>query len=68
MVAGLALLGAIQGGLVNAMAEPSEREAALVTFIVTASNISLLGMGSACWGIVMGLATYFALRPALKAR
>jgi benzoate membrane transport protein len=68
MVAGLALLGAIQGGLVNAMAEPSEREAALVTFIVTASNVSLLGLGSACWGIVMGLATYFALRPALKAR
>lgn len=66
MVAGLALLGAIQGGLVNAMAEPSEREAALVTFIVTASNVSLLGMGSACWGIVLGLATYFALRPALK--
>ncbi len=63
MVAGLALLGAIQGGLVNAMAEPSEREAALVTFIVTASNVSLLGLGSACWGIVMGLATYFALRP-----
>ncbi len=61
-VAGLALLGAIQGGLVNAMAEPSEREAALVTFIVTASNITLLGLGSACWGIVLGLLSYFALR------
>jgi benzoate membrane transport protein len=61
-VAGLALLGAIQGGLVNAMAEPTEREAALVTFIVTASNVSLLGLGSACWGIVLGLATYGALR------
>ena len=61
-VAGLALLGAIQGGLVNAMAEPSEREAALVTFIVTASNINALGLGSACWGIVLGLLTHFALR------
>ena len=61
-VAGLALLGAIQGGLVNAMAEPSEREAALVTFIVTASNVTLLGLGSACWGIVLGLLSYFALR------
>ena len=68
MVAGLALLGAIQGGLVNAMAEPSEREAALVTFIVTASNVSLLGLGSACWGIVLGLATYFALRPTPNTR
>ncbi len=67
MVAGLALLGAIQGGLVNALAEPSEREAALVTFIVTASNISLLGLGSACWGIVLGLLTYAALRPRVRA-
>jgi benzoate membrane transport protein len=61
-VAGLALLGAIQGGLVNAMAEPTEREAALITFIVTASNVTLLGLGSACWGIVVGLLSYFALR------
>jgi benzoate membrane transport protein len=62
-VAGLALLGAIQGGLVNAMQEPSEREAALVTFLVTASNVTLLGLGSACWGIVLGGLTYWALRP-----
>ncbi len=66
MVAGLALLGAIQGGLVNAFAEPSEREAALVTFIVTASNVSLLGLGSACWGIAIGLLTYVALRPRVR--
>ena len=62
-VAGLALLGAIQGGLVNAMQEPTEREAALVTFIVTASNVTLFGLGSACWGIVIGVITYLALRP-----
>lgn len=62
-VAGLALLGAIQNGLVNAMSEPSEREAALLTFIVTASNVTLLGLGSACWGIGIGLLSYFVLRP-----
>jgi benzoate membrane transport protein len=62
-VAGLALLGAIQNGLVNAMHEASEREAALLTFIVTASNITLLGLGSACWGIGIGLLSYFVLRP-----
>ena len=65
-VAGLALLAAIQGGLVNAMGEPSEREAALVTFIVTASNTNLLGLGAACWGIVLGGVTYIALRPSQK--
>lgn len=60
-VAGLALLGAIQNGLAGALAEPSEREAALVTFVVTASNASLLGLGSACWGLALGLLTWWAL-------
>lgn len=64
--AGLALLGAIQNGLVNAMAEPGEREAALITFIVTASNLTLLGLGSACWGIGLGLLSYFILQVRTK--
>lgn len=62
-VAGLALLGAIQNGLMGALAEPSEREAALVTFVVTASNVSLLGLGSACWGLALGLLTWWMLKP-----
>ncbi|MFZ6689882.1 benzoate/H(+) symporter BenE family transporter [Undibacterium sp. SXout11W] len=61
-VAGLALLGAIQNGLVNAMAAPEEREAALITFIVTASNFTLLGLGAACWGILLGVASHLLLR------
>lgn len=65
-VAGLALLGAIQGGLVQGLAVPAEREAALVTFVVTASNVGLLGLGSACWGLVLGGLTYWALRPAAR--
>ncbi|WP_082615306.1 benzoate/H(+) symporter BenE family transporter [Acidovorax sp. Root267] len=62
-VAGLALLGAIQKGLIGALAEPSERESALVTFVVTASNVSLLGLGSACWGLALGLLTWWVLKP-----
>ena len=62
-VAGLALLVAIQNGLIGALAEPSEREAALVTFVVTASNVSLLGLGSACWGLALGLLTWWVLKP-----
>ena len=57
------MLGAIQGGLVNAMQEPTEREAALVTFLITASNVTLFGLGSACGGIVIGVITYLVLRP-----
>lgn len=62
-VAGLALLGAIQNGLTSALAEPSEREAALITFVVTASNVSLLGLGAACWGLALGLLTWWVLTP-----
>ena len=61
-VAGLALLGAIQNGLSQAMQNPSEREAALITFVVTASNISLLGLGSACWGMALGCVAYWVLK------
>ncbi len=60
-VAGLALLGAIQGGLVQGLAVPAEREAALITFVVTASNVTLFGLGSACWGLLLGGLAYMVL-------
>jgi benzoate membrane transport protein len=61
-VAGLALLGAIMGGLSAAMAVEKEREAALVTFLVTASGMTFLGLGAAFWGLVVGLVAHLALR------
>lgn len=54
-IAGLALLGTIGNGLASAMAADAHREAALVTFLVTASGVALLGVGSAFWGLVAGL-------------
>jgi benzoate membrane transport protein len=54
-IAALALFASIIGGLTQAMSEPDEREAALITFLVTASGMTLLGVGSAFWGIVAGL-------------
>ncbi|NQD91401.1 benzoate/H(+) symporter BenE family transporter [Pseudomonas sp. CrR25] len=56
-IAALALFASIIGGLTQAMAEPKEREAALITFLVTASGMTLLSVGSAFWGIVAGLLT-----------
>jgi len=53
-IAGLALLGTIGNGLVAALKSESEREPALVTFLVTASGVSLFGIGSAFWGLVAG--------------
>lgn len=61
-VAGLALIGTIGNGLSAAMADEREREAALITFLVTASGVTLLGVGSAFWGLVAGTATLGVLR------
>jgi benzoate membrane transport protein len=53
-IAGLALLGTIGNGLASAVAQEKEREPALVTFLVTASGVTLVGIGSAFWGLLAG--------------
>lgn len=60
-IAALALLGSITNGLSNAMAEARQREAAMVTFLVTASGLTLFSVGSAFWGLVAGLVTQLVL-------
>lgn len=56
-IAGIALLGTIGNSLAAALREESEREPALVTFLVTASGLSMAGIGSAFWGLVAGVLT-----------
>ncbi|MFL5843116.1 MAG: benzoate/H(+) symporter BenE family transporter [Solirubrobacteraceae bacterium] len=66
-VAGLALLGALAASLAAATAEEGLREAAIVTFVVAASGITVLSVSSAFWGLAAGLAFRFAVgrrRPA----
>lgn len=53
-VAGLALLGALAGALSSAVSEPDRREAAAITFVVTAAGIGFLGIGAAFWGLLAG--------------
>jgi len=60
-IAALALFGSIMNGLTVAMNEPKEREAALITFMVTASGLTLFSIGSAFWGIVAGVLTLMIL-------
>lgn len=60
-LAGLALLGTIGGSLAGAMADPSSREAALITFLASAANITMFGIGGAFWGLVIGLAASVVL-------
>jgi benzoate membrane transport protein len=61
-LAGIALLGTIGNSLAVAMREEVEREPALVTFLVTASGLSMAGIGSAFWGLVAGVVTLLVLR------
>jgi benzoate membrane transport protein len=53
-VAGLALLGAFGSALLAAMNAPADREAAVITFLVTASGLSFFGISGAFWGLVAG--------------
>jgi benzoate membrane transport protein len=53
-VAGLALLGAFGSAMLAALREETGREAALVTFLVTASGQGFLGISGAFWGLVAG--------------
>ena len=55
-VAGLALLSTIAGGLASALKDERHRDAAILTFLVTLSGLTLAGVGSAFWGVVAGTA------------
>ena len=61
-IAGIALLGTIGNSLAAALRDEAEREPALVTFLVTASGLSLAGIGSAFWGLLAGAVTLLVLR------
>jgi benzoate membrane transport protein len=65
MLAGLALLGTLGGSLFQALNQENERDAAVVTFLVTASGVTLAGIGSAFWGLALG-GVSFALLSALR--
>jgi benzoate membrane transport protein len=56
-VAGLALMGAFMGALGSALSDDTKRFPAIVTLAVTASGLTLFGIGSAFWGLVAGLIT-----------
>jgi len=58
-IAGLALLGTIGSGLAQAVRDESHREAALITFLVTLSGVTIAGVGSAFWGVVAGALALF---------
>ena len=65
-VAALALLGTLGNALSQALSEVEDREAAVITVVATAAGMSLLGVGSAFWGLAIGLVVRFVLRRARR--
>jgi benzoate membrane transport protein len=69
-LAGLALFPVVSGSLSTALRAERGRDGALVTFAVSASGMTLAGLGSAFWGLIFGLAVHllqsFASRPLRK--
>lgn len=60
-LAGLALLGAIGLNITTAMKDEGQRDAALITFLATASGMHFLGLSSVFWGICIGILAHFIL-------
>lgn len=66
-LAGLALLGAIGTNITVAMKSDTHRDAALITFLATASGMHFLGLSSVFWGICIGVIAHLVLsKPAAK--
>ncbi|PZQ96848.1 MAG: benzoate transporter [Cereibacter sphaeroides] len=54
-IVALALFGPLTGALAGAFAHPSQRFAAAVTLVVTASGVTFFGIGAAFWGLLTGI-------------
>jgi len=68
VVAGSALLGPFVGALASALDREGQRFAAVLAFGVTASGLTLLGIGAAFWGLLAGLLALWLERIAKRQR
>lgn len=62
ILAGLALIGAITTNLLAVLQDEELREAAMITFLATASGMSYAGLGAAFWGVLIGSIASWVLR------
>ncbi len=53
-IAGLALLGVFAGSTAAALEDAEFREASVITFVITASGVAVMGLGGAVWGLLAG--------------
>lgn len=60
-IAGLALVGTITSSLQRSLADDRQRDAAMITFLITASGLTLWGIGAAFWGMLSGILSWLIL-------
>lgn len=65
-LAGLALIGAIVSNIRILAHEGSYVEPSVITFLATASGMTLFGLGAAFWGVVFGMASYWLFGQPVK--
>ena len=61
VITGLALMGSISSSLSSAMKDDEKKDAALITFLVTISGISIAGVGAPFWGLIIGIVANYIL-------
>lgn len=65
-IAGLALMSTLGSNLKTAVEDDDHREPALITFLVAASGVNLLGVSAAFWGLLAGMLSSFILGTVMK--
>ncbi|UOP05462.1 benzoate/H(+) symporter BenE family transporter [Conchiformibius kuhniae] len=67
-LAGIAVFATLQNNLSAAWQDEATREASLMTLLASASGMNLLGISSAFWGLLLGLAVYYLNRSTARAK
>ncbi|NHB58589.1 benzoate/H(+) symporter BenE family transporter [Acinetobacter sp. 194] len=67
-LAGIALFATIGHNIAQAFSQTHEREAALMTFLFSASGVQFFGIGSAFWGLLFGFAVYLIFKVKSKSK
>jgi len=65
-IAGLALLGTLAASLQRVLSDEKQRDAAAIAFLITASGVTLLGVGAAFWGLIGGVIAHLILTQAKR--
>ena len=68
IIAALALLPTIGANLAAATKDESRREAAMITFLVTLSGVTVAKVGAPFWGAVAGIVATVVAAPSLRRR